>query len=402
MRTAAMPWTDDASPVADPAAFEALAAPHRPRLVRLCARLAGDPQLADDLAQETLLEAWRHRDRLHDRTGAWPWLAAIAANVCRRQRRRTGWDAAHRLLTRPGDPDPAADVPAAWDAVEEFEVELERGELAALLDRALALLPEPSRHVLVERYVRESPQAEVAGRLGLSEGAVAMRLHRGKLQLRRLLAGDLRDHAAAHALLPPAVDAWEETRIWCHRCGRHRLRGRFDRPGGAYALRCPACCAAPDALLVQTRLAALLRGVSGHKAVLNRFMAWSHDHFARAVAVGAAPCRRCGTAIPLRHGRLPAPTPAIARGQFGLWLTCPACGEGEGDQITLASLALDTPAGRAFWRDHPRLRTLPVAEVEADGRPLLLVRHESVAGTARLDARFDRETYRLLDIHVAG
>ena len=61
----------------------------RRRLVRLCAVLTGDPAAADDLAQETLLEAWRIRDRLADPTGRRAWLDAIARNVCHRWRVRT-------------------------------------------------------------------------------------------------------------------------------------------------------------------------------------------------------------------------------------------------------------------------------------------------------------------------
>src|SRR3954453_20736491 len=66
----------------------------RARLMRLCARLAGDRDAAEDLAQETLLEAWRNVHKLHDPAGADAWLAAIARNVCRRWARRCGRDAA--------------------------------------------------------------------------------------------------------------------------------------------------------------------------------------------------------------------------------------------------------------------------------------------------------------------
>ncbi len=57
-------------------------AAERARLVRLCAYLTGDAQAAEDLAQETLVEAWRHAHKLHDPHGREPWLRAIARNVC--------------------------------------------------------------------------------------------------------------------------------------------------------------------------------------------------------------------------------------------------------------------------------------------------------------------------------
>ena len=61
--------------------IEALLSAERQRLVRLCAHFSGDRDAAEDLAQETLIEAWRHHDRLVDRQGCDRWLTAIAHNV---------------------------------------------------------------------------------------------------------------------------------------------------------------------------------------------------------------------------------------------------------------------------------------------------------------------------------
>ena len=116
----------------------------RRRLVRLCATLSGSRDAAEDLAQETLLEAWRNLHKLHDPAGADRWLSAIARNVCLRWARGRGRDA-DRLA-------PLTDDDAAPDDLD-VEVELERAELAELLDRALGLLPARTRDVLVQRYV---------------------------------------------------------------------------------------------------------------------------------------------------------------------------------------------------------------------------------------------------------
>src|SRR5690348_11793907 len=82
-----------------------------------------------------------------------------------------------------------------------------------------------AHRALIERYVEAWPLAEVAARLGMSEGAVAARLHRGKLTLRRILATDLRADAASYGLVSPDGDTWQPTRIWCPDCGTHRLLG---------------------------------------------------------------------------------------------------------------------------------------------------------------------------------
>ena len=55
----------------------------RARLVHLCATITGSGEAAEDLAQETLLEAWRHLDGLRDPEKRAQWLSGIARNVCR-------------------------------------------------------------------------------------------------------------------------------------------------------------------------------------------------------------------------------------------------------------------------------------------------------------------------------
>ena len=73
-------------------ALEAALAGERARLVRLCAQLTGDTQAAEDLAQETLVEAWRCLAKLRTPDGLAPWLTAIARNVCLRWGRARGRD----------------------------------------------------------------------------------------------------------------------------------------------------------------------------------------------------------------------------------------------------------------------------------------------------------------------
>ncbi len=207
--------------------LEALIPLERARLVRLCARLTGDREAAEDLAQETLFEAWRNVHGLRDPQACPRWLSGIARNICLRWARTRG-----RELSRlvPLDADENPDAPRVVEGQADsfdMEVELERAELVGLLDKALALLPPETRDVLLERYVEESPHAEIAARLGVSEKAVSMRLSRGKLACRHVLTTDLRSEAAAYGIVAAENDAWQETRIWCPFCGWHRLLARF-------------------------------------------------------------------------------------------------------------------------------------------------------------------------------
>src|SRR6266852_3569152 len=73
----------------------------RARLVKFCARITKNVDAAEDLAQETLLEAWRNEHTLRDAERRGPWLLGIARNICLRWLRTHGRDTAH-LINRRG------------------------------------------------------------------------------------------------------------------------------------------------------------------------------------------------------------------------------------------------------------------------------------------------------------
>jgi RNA polymerase sigma factor (sigma-70 family) len=133
----------------------------RTSLVRLWAQITGDAEAAEDLAQETLVKALRHTSQLRDGDKRAQWLNAIARNECLQWARIRGRELARRVPATPGGDLSASIHEDALADDFDVEVELERAELAHLLDRALALLPPTMRTVLIERYVHESSLAEV-------------------------------------------------------------------------------------------------------------------------------------------------------------------------------------------------------------------------------------------------
>lgn len=172
--------------------------------------------MGEELTQETLLAAWRLQRRLSNPGGAVPWLAAIARNMYLHWRRRHIREQARRV--RLDDTGAVRASPVADDRLD-LTAELEQAELAMLLDRALADLPAATRAALIGRYVEGLPQAKLAARHGISEGAVEARLQRGKRALRLMLNTTLRDEAAAYGLADSAAIVVQERRIWCARCG---------------------------------------------------------------------------------------------------------------------------------------------------------------------------------------
>lgn len=323
----------------------------RRRLVRLCEAISGDRDAAEDLAQETLLEAWRSRHKLADPAGADRWLSAVARNVClrwttRRSRREVS----------------VAEVPE-----QAIELELGRDDLADLLDGALALLPRSSREALLQRYVHGRPVAEIASGLGISGEALSMRLARGKLALRRALD----------------EDEWRRTSIWCVHCGRHALLTRREAGGSAIAFRCPGCDGEAGRSAVfpldNPLFERLVGSLERPTAMFGRIGGWARTYWSGGDGSSVA-CTRCGAQATIRsHTRLDTtePTP-------GLVVRCARCGEELWS--SLVGIAMAMPDVRALRRCEPRA----TATVSA-GRDAVVVRF----GAA--ETVFERPTFRLRD-----
>lgn len=372
----------------------------RDGVVRLCARLTGRPDVAEDLAQEALFLAWRHESALRDSDKRQQWILGIARNLCLRWRRAQGRERA----CVSGADDEQQIIAELPEENADLEVELERNELAALLDRAIGLLPQETRDLLVQSYIEERPHSEIGHRLRLSESAVKARLHRGRIALRQVFSQELRDEAVAYGLGEPTVDTWQETRIWCPQCGERRLMVRFAESPGPIAFRCPACSPEPEHISLEYRLAnshfsRLIGRLRRPKAILNRVYPWAHEYFSRAVEEEGSRCTNCGQPVRLQMLR-PEWVPADSDGESRLYLLCEACGEGV--SASLGGQVLALPQVQRFWREHPRMRTLPGRLVEAEGRVAVVTTFEAVDGGARLDVLSDRDTFRILEIGGAA
>jgi RNA polymerase sigma factor (sigma-70 family) len=383
--------------------LDAQLAAERQRLVGLCARLSGDATVAEDLAQETLAEGWRLLAKLHQPEGLASWLNAVARNICLRWARERGRNLAHIVPTtasEDGEEDELDRLPAEDGGL---DIALERGELIELLDHALALLPYKTRAALIGTYVRELPQAELAPQLGLSEGALRLRLHRGRLALRHALASDLRDEAVALGItLPgePEEEGWRATRIWCPFCGRYPLEYRLESEHDSYTYRCVGCCHAGGMIAGYTPRAELTGlSLSSPKPRLTRHCLALDHHYRNILATDPGRCVSCGAALDV-YRNTPERTVSSLLPEYSIELRCPICGSQDG--ASAWHLALDTPEAQRFWRRHPRMRALPVHAVETEGAHALWTGFESADGGARLVVISDRWTYRVLSVQGEG
>jgi len=367
----------------------------RSRLVRLCTQLSGSSEAAEDLAQETLYEAWRHRDQLHDPQGQVRWLTAIARNVCLRWRAFRFRDSAHLLQpSSHGLGEPSSLEQELADPAD-LEADVERSELADLLVRALQLLPAPTRHVLVARYVQELPYASIAEQMGLREGTVKVQAHRGKLALRQVLTTRFREEAAAYDFVTPEAVGWKTTGIWCPLCGQRHLEGKLDVAQGDFVLQCPACVAETGVYTSYTSMPSWFRGVTGFKPALNRVMRWVNAYYHPVPRHHSSPDIFCGWSRPL----FSSPTEVLSESQNrprGILVCCAPCDQG--GAMRLSNLVLYLPQAWQFWHDHPRLQLLEEHLVEHQGRAALVTSFRSMTEPVQLDVVLAQETYEVLSI----
>lgn len=170
--------------------------PLRADVLRTARILVGNVAEAEDLAQETLLKAFRFLDRFEPGTDARAWLLTILRNTRIDRLRSMAASAGHvsleSLAAEPAD----ASTDAAPGAVENL-LHDPSGLLNAFGDaqiiEALHALPEDIRWALLLVDVEQLDQQEAAKVLEVPLGTVKSRLHRGRGMLREALLPVARD-----------------------------------------------------------------------------------------------------------------------------------------------------------------------------------------------------------------
>lgn len=158
---------------------------HESRLLRQAMRLSGNPTVAEELAQDTLVEAWRCLPRYHGKCQFFTWLCSIMLNRFRNLLRDLDAGAASFFGDRSNGVDQLEKLIAPGDAPDEAA---DAREHAALVMRCINSLPPKQQQVIYLRfYVDESLEA-IGAALNCSVGTVKSRLFNALEKLRAMPA----------------------------------------------------------------------------------------------------------------------------------------------------------------------------------------------------------------------
>jgi RNA polymerase sigma-70 factor (ECF subfamily) len=164
-------------------AYGALVARYSAPAIAIATRLVRDRAVAEELAQDAFVKAFRHLGTYDPDRPFSTWFFRILHNVAidhLRVRRVDGVSLDARLDE--GYPDPTRGLNDGAD------VELERRDLARAIDVALTRLRPAFRSVVALRYQQGLSVQEVAEVLDLPEGTVKTHLHRARRELASILS----------------------------------------------------------------------------------------------------------------------------------------------------------------------------------------------------------------------
>jgi RNA polymerase sigma-70 factor, ECF subfamily len=161
--------------------FNRLVLKHKDRIYSLCARMLGDPDEADDTAQETFVRVYRGLKgfRMESKFSTWAWR--IAVNACKNKLDSKAWkERRARADLEAADREEAGSSPTPAQ-------ELEAKGRRASIEAAIARLPEDQRVLVVLRDVEGRSYEEIAECLSLNPGTLKSRLNRARAQLQEWL-----------------------------------------------------------------------------------------------------------------------------------------------------------------------------------------------------------------------
>ena len=155
--------------------YEGLVRGHSAELFGMAYRLTGARDRAEDLVQESFLEAWRSLGSLRDRAAARAWLFQILRHVYARRRRQES--------RRPRTSGTLEHLDRAAEGGSPLEALVRHDEL----QRALGSIDPRFKEAFLMMFLEGLSAREIAERLSVPLGTVLSRIHRARTALRRAL-----------------------------------------------------------------------------------------------------------------------------------------------------------------------------------------------------------------------
>lgn len=150
---------------------------------------------AEEAAQEAVIKVYLNLRLFRGESQFRTWVLSIARNEGLGRLRKLGTRREDSLEEATGE-QPGDFTPAILTSWREIPLEtLERKELGDILRKAINGLPEIYRNIVLLRDIEEMDIKETAAALGISEGAVKVRLHRARAMLQKELAPQLKAFA---------------------------------------------------------------------------------------------------------------------------------------------------------------------------------------------------------------
>ena len=173
----------------DARAFDAIMERYQDRVYTLCLRWLGEPQLAEEVAQDVFIALYRSLDRFRGDARLSTWIYRVVLNHCKNKklyRKRRKMERHEPLEGIPrGEDVPERQIPA--DQPETDHVTYQK-EAAKLVHEALQRLDPEPRRIIVLRDVQDLSYEEISDILGLPRGTVKSRLHRARSRLASILS----------------------------------------------------------------------------------------------------------------------------------------------------------------------------------------------------------------------
>ena len=153
-------------------AFEEIYELYWQRIFRLCMGYVNDPDLAQDLAQETFIIVWQQLPKFRNESSVGTWIFRIASNNCLRQIEK------EKKFAR-------TELPVNLEEKKQESMEPQ----IQMLYQFISELPETDR-IIISLELEEVKQAEIAHIVGLSESNIRVKIHRIKEKLTQKFKGN--------------------------------------------------------------------------------------------------------------------------------------------------------------------------------------------------------------------